>query len=262
MYKNERGYQALLNDVLYKGNHRPDRTGTGTVAVFGRQITFENVAERFPLFTARKIYTKGVIGELCGFVRGATTTQELEKYGCNYWKPWADESGDLGPIYGSQWRNFAGVDQITDLVAGLKADPHSRRHYVTAWNPAELEDMALPPCFVSFQCFVEAGKLSMNVSMRSSDIVIGLPSDVLFHALLLRLLAAEAGLTAGDLTFQLGDTHIYTNHMSAARLIAVRALHQPPTVTIQPTSTVGVLPEHISIDNYNHNDPIKLELSI
>lgn len=267
MYKDEKGYQQLLLDVLNTGIARPDRTGTGATSVFGRQITFEDAENHFPLFTSRKIFTKGVIGELCGFLRGAMSTQELAEFGCNYWSAWAFDRKEenLGPIYGAQWRSFngAGVDQITDLIKNLKDDPCSRRHLVSCWNPQELDDMALPPCFDSFQVYVgNDDTLHMIVRMRSSDLVIGLPSDVLFHALLLKLIAQEVGLHAGDLTFQLGDAHIYNNHLEQARLVATRKLYPPCTATIDDVLTVEVEPGDITIENYQHNDPVHLELSL
>jgi len=266
MYYNEKGYQGLINDVLFNGYPRPDRTGTGTKTVFSRQLTLQNVGKQFPLFTCRKIYTKGVIGELCGFLRGATSTQELESWGCHYWAAWAfdRDEDNLGPIYGSQWRDFdgQGYDQIAELIWGLKHEPFSRRHLVSCWNPNEINEMALPPCFDSFQCHVAEGTLHMTVRMRSSDIIIGLPSDIVFHALLLILLAQEVGLKAGDLTFQLGDTHIYSNHLEQAELLAVRKLHPYATVTVDQTRTVCVHPAHVHIENYIHNDPMKLELAV
>lgn len=266
MYYNEKGYQGLINDVLLNGYYRPDRTGTGTKTVFGRQLTLQNVGEQFPLFTNRKIYTKGVIGELCGFLRGAMSTQELESWGCNYWEPWAfdREEDNLGPIYGANWIDFngQGVNQIQELIENLKTNPYSRRHLVSCWNPPELELMALPPCFDSFQCHVAEGTLHMTVRMRSSDIIIGLPSDIVFHALLLTLLAQEVGLKAGDLTFQLGDTHIYANHLEAAEVLAVRKLHPHATVTVDQVRTVQLEPKHIHIENYVHNAPMKLELAV
>ena len=266
MYKNEKGYQALLTHVIDKGVWRMDRTKVGTLAVFGRQLMFEDVANKFPLFTCRKLSIKGVIGELCGFLRGAQSTQELEQFGCRYWQPWAFDRADanLGPIYGAQWRDFdgQGVDQITDLIARIKADPSSRRHLVTAWNPAELDAMALPPCFHGFQCYVANGVISMVVLMRSADLVVGLPHDVAFHALLLRLIALETGLTAGDLTFQLGDTHIYSNHLEVAADLATRQLHGYPAVLISAKSVVGVLPEDIVIKGYAYNDAVALKVAI
>lgn len=267
MYYNEQGYQALINDILFNGVYRPDRTGTGTKAVFGRQLTFQDVDASFPLLTCRKIYTKGVIGELCGFLRGAMSTQELEEYGCNYWSPWKFEREDmnLGPIYGAQWVDFngQGYNQIQELLGNLKTHPYSRRHLVTAWNPAELDQMALPPCFHGFQCFVAEGKLSMVVLMRSSDAIVGLPSDILFHALLLKLIAQDVKLQAGDLTFQIGDGHIYSNHLMEAHILTGRTLLPPPTVTIDEDATVqGVTPAHIRIEDYVHHLPMKLEVSI
>lgn len=268
MYKNESGYQALILDVLQNGINRPDRTGTGTTAVFGRQIVFEDVAHNFPLFTNRKIYTKGVIGELCAFVRGATSVEELKSWGCNYWDGFAIEDAapdyDLGPIYGAQWREFNGqdCDQLRDVIANLKSNPYSRRHLVSAWNPNELDEMALPPCFHAFQLFVSDGVLDMICLMRSVDICIGLPSDVFLHAMLLKLIAAEVGLIAGDLTFQTGDTHIYNNHLEQALVIAERELCPPCSVTIDQTATVQVAPEHIHITNYTHQPAIKLGISI
>jgi len=266
MYKNETGYQQLLLDVLTNGDSRPDRTGTGTLSMFGQQITFEDIENHFPLFTSRKIFTKGVIGELCGFLRGAMSTQELEAFGCNYWNAWALDchEDNLGPIYGAQWRNFNGdgTDQIAELVSNLKTDPYLRRHLVSCWNPVELDDMALPPCFDSFQVYVAKGALHMIVRMRSSDLAVGLPSDVMFHALLLKLLANEINLESGNLTFWLGDTHIYNNNLEQARLIASRELYPPCTVTIEDVLTVEVEPSDITIKNYEHGPRVPLELAL
>ncbi len=223
----ERQYLALLEDILANGVRRDDRTGTGTLGVFGRQMRFD-LSKGFPLLTTKKLHRKSIIVELLWFLRGETNVRWLQDRGVSIWDEWADADGELGPVYGKQWRSWTApdgrvIDQIVNLVEGLKTNPNSRRHIVSAWNPAEVEDMALPPCHCLFQFFVApdgngGGKLSCQLYQRSADVFLGVPFNIASYALLTMMVAKVCGLQPGEFVHTLGDAHLYLNHLDQARL--------------------------------------------
>jgi thymidylate synthase len=223
----ERQYLALLEDILENGVQRGDRTGTGTLGVFGRQMRFD-LAQGFPLLTTKKLHRKSIILELLWFLRGDTNVRWLQERGVSIWDEWADRAtGELGPVYGKQWRSWSApdgrvIDQIAAVVEGLKANPNSRRHIVSAWNPAEVEDMALPPCHCLFQFFVADGKLSCQLYQRSADVFLGVPFNIASYALLTLMVAQVTGLEPGEFVHTLGDAHLYLNHLDQARLQLAR----------------------------------------
>jgi len=218
----ERQYLDLLADILANGAQRGDRTGTGTLGVFGRQMRFD-LAKGFPLLTTKKLHRKSIILELLWFLRGDTNVRWLQERGVSIWNEWADAEGELGPVYGKQWRSWAApdgrvIDQIAAVVESLKTNPDSRRHIVSAWNPAEVEDMALPPCHCLFQFFVADGKLSCQLYQRSADVFLGVPFNIASYALLTLMMAKVCGLQPGEFVHTLGDAHLYLNHLDQARL--------------------------------------------
>jgi len=218
----ERQYLDLLADILANGAQRGDRTGTGTLGVFGRQMRFD-LARGFPLLTTKKLHRKSIILELLWFLRGDTNVRWLQERGVSIWNEWADAEGELGPVYGKQWRSWAApdgrvIDQIAAVVTSLKTNPDSRRHIVSAWNPAEVEDMALPPCHCLFQFFVADGKLSCQLYQRSADVFLGVPFNIASYALLTLMMAKVCGLEPGEFVHTLGDAHLYLNHLDQARL--------------------------------------------
>jgi len=217
----ERQYLTLLADILENGVQRGDRTGTGTLGVFGRQIRFD-LSKGFPVLTTKKLHLRSIIVELLWFLRGDTNVKYLQDNGCKIWDEWADGNGDLGPVYGKQWRSWAApngqsIDQIANLVEGLKTNPNSRRHIVSAWNPADVEDMALPPCHCLFQFFVADGKLSCQLYQRSADVFLGVPFNIASYALLTMMVAQVTGLEPGEFVHTFGDAHLYLNHLDQAR---------------------------------------------
>ncbi|MFL5296435.1 MAG: thymidylate synthase [Phenylobacterium sp.] len=219
----ERQYLALLEDILTNGVKRGDRTGVGTLGVFGRQMRFD-LSQGFPLLTTKKLHRKSIILELLWFLRGDTNVRWLQERGVSIWDEWADrQTGELGPVYGKQWRSWTApdgrvIDQIAAVVEGLKTNPTSRRHIVSAWNPAEVEDMALPPCHCLFQFFVADGKLSCQLYQRSADVFLGVPFNIASYALLTLMVAQVTGLEPGEFVHTLGDAHLYLNHLDQARL--------------------------------------------
>jgi len=233
-------YLNLLRDILDNGVRRDDRTGTGTLGVFGRQIRFD-LSKGFPLLTTKKLHTRSIFIELLWFLRGETNIGWLKDNGVGIWDEWADENGDLGPVYGKQWRswaapNGASIDQIQKLIHGLKTNPNSRRHIVSAWNPADVDDMALPPCHCLFQFFVADGKLSCQLYQRSADVFLGVPFNIASYALLTIMLAQVVGLEPGDFVHTFGDAHLYLNHLEQAELQLTRAPLPLPTLTVAPKS--------------------------
>lgn len=222
----ERQYLSLLADILENGVQRGDRTGTGTLGVFGRQMRFD-LSKGFPLLTTKKLHRKSIILELLWFLRGDTNVRWLQERGVSIWDEWADETGELGPIYGKQWRSWTApdgrvIDQIAAVVEGLKTMPNSRRHIVSAWNPADVDDMALPPCHCLFQFFVApseqgGGKLSCQLYQRSADVFLGVPFNIASYALLTMMVAKVTGLEPGEFVHTLGDAHLYLNHLDQAR---------------------------------------------
>ncbi|WP_332764150.1 thymidylate synthase [Phenylobacterium sp.] len=217
----ERQYLDLLADILANGVERGDRTGTGTRGVFGRQMRFD-LAKGFPLLTTKKLHRKSIILELLWFLRGDTNVKWLQERGVSIWDEWAAPNGELGPVYGKQWRSWTApdgrvIDQIANVVETLKTTPHSRRHIVSAWNPAEVDDMALPPCHCLFQFFVADGKLSCQLYQRSADVFLGVPFNIASYALLTMMVAKVVGLQPGEFVHTLGDAHLYLNHLDQAR---------------------------------------------
>src|SRR4051794_18967764 len=232
----ERQYLDLLADILANGVQRGDRKGTGTLGVFGRQMRFD-LAKGFPLLTTKKLHRKSVILELLWFLRGDTNVRWLQERGVSIWNEWADDAGELGPVYGKQWRSWAApdgrvIDQIAAVVRSLQTNPDSRRHIVSAWNPAEVEDMALPPCHCLFQFFVADGKLSCQLYQRSADVFLGVPFNIASYALLTLMVAKVTGYEPGDFVHTLGDAHLYSNHLDQARLQLSRTPKPLPTMVI------------------------------
>ncbi|HEX3887886.1 MAG TPA: thymidylate synthase [Phenylobacterium sp.] len=235
----ERQYLDLLADILANGVERGDRTGTGTKGVFGRQMRFD-LSQGFPLLTTKKLHKKSIILELLWFLRGDTNVRWLQERGVSIWDEWADpETGELGPVYGKQWRSWTApdgrvIDQIAAVVEGLKTNPNSRRHIVSAWNPAEVEDMALPPCHCLFQFFVADGKLSCQLYQRSADVFLGVPFNIASYALLTMMVAQVTGLEPGEFVHTLGDAHLYLNHLDQAREQLTREPLPLPVLEIAP----------------------------
>ena len=233
-----RQYLDLLQLVLDDGVERGDRTGTGTRSIFGHQMRFD-LAQGFPMLTTKKLHLKSIIYELLWFLSGDTNIAYLKDNGVSIWNEWADENGDLGPVYGRQWRSWhtpdgRHIDQISQLVAQLKANPNSRRHLVTAWNPSDVDSMALPPCHCMFQFYIADGKLSCQLYQRSADIFLGVPFNIASYALLTLMLAQVCDLDAGDFVHTLGDAHLYLNHLEQAHLQLQRTPDALPSLQINP----------------------------
>lgn len=231
-------YLKLLDRILTEGATKTDRTGTGTKSVFGNQMRFD-MADGFPLLTTKKLHLKSIIYELLWFLRGDTNIHYLQEHGVRIWNEWADENGELGPVYGHQWRswpdyNGGTIDQIQNVVDMIKNHPDSRRMMVTAWNPAEVEQMALPPCHCLFQFYVADGRLSLQLYQRSADTFLGVPFNIASYALLLQMMAQVTGLQPGEFIHTTGDTHLYLNHLDQARLQLTRTPRPLPTMKINP----------------------------
>ena len=231
-------YLELLDRILTEGVKKEDRTGTGTVSIFGNQMRF-NLEEGFPLLTTKKLHLKSIIYELLWFLRGDTNINYLKEHGVSIWDEWADENGELGPVYGHQWRswpdeNGGTIDQIENVVNMIKNNPDSRRMIVSAWNVAEVERMALPPCHTMFQFYVANGRLSLQLYQRSADTFLGVPFNIASYALLLQMMAQVTGLKAGDFIHTTGDTHLYLNHIEQARLQLTRTPRPLPRMVINP----------------------------
>jgi thymidylate synthase len=237
----ERQYLDLLADLLDAGSERSDRTGTGTISLFGRQMRFD-LAQGFPLLTTKKLHLKSIILELLWFLAGAHNVRWLNEQGVTIWDEWADPEGDLGPVYGKQWRSWEApdgrsIDQIANVVHSLKANPYSRRHIVTAWNPADVDQMALPPCHCLFQFYVADGRLSCQLYQRSADVFLGVPFNIASYALLTQMMAQVVGLEPGEFVHTLGDAHLYLNHVEQAKLQLTRTPFAPPQMRINPEKT-------------------------
>ena len=231
-------YLDLLDRILTEGVKKEDRTGTGTISVFGNQMRF-NLEDGFPLLTTKKLHLKSIIYELLWFLRGDTNIKYLKDHGVSMWEEWADENGELGPVYGHQWRswpdeNGGTIDQIQNVVNQIKNNPDSRRMIVSAWNVAEVERMALPPCHTMFQFYVANGRLSLQLYQRSADTFLGVPFNIASYALLLQMMAQVTGLKAGDFIHTTGDTHLYLNHIEQAKLQLTRAPRPLPRMVINP----------------------------
>ena len=231
-------YLNLLNRILTEGTQKGDRTGTGTLSIFGHQMRFD-LRDGFPLLTTKKLHLKSIIYELLWFLRGDTNVRYLQEHGVRIWNEWADENGELGPVYGHQWRSWPDykggtIDQIKNVVEMIKHNPDSRRMLVTAWNPAEVEDMALPPCHCFFQFYVADGRLSLQLYQRSADSFLGVPFNIASYALLLQMIAQVTGLEAGEFIHTTGDTHLYLNHLEQAKLQLTREPRPLPKMKINP----------------------------
>ena len=231
-------YLDLCQRVLNEGTEKHDRTGTGTISVFGHQMRF-NLEEGFPLLTTKKLHLKSIIYELLWFLKGDTNVKYLQDHGVRIWNEWADEHGELGPVYGHQWRSWPDyqgghIDQITQLVEQIKKNPDSRRHIVSAWNVAEVNNMALPPCHTLFQFYVADGRLSLQLYQRSADIFLGVPFNIASYALLLMMMAQVTGLKVGDFVHTFGDAHIYLNHIEQVKLQLSRDTRTLPKMIINP----------------------------
>ena len=234
-----REYHDLLRLVLEKGQERTDRTGTGTLSLFGAQARFD-LRDRFPLLTTKKLHLKSIIHELLWFLRGETNIRYLNEHGVSIWNEWANESGDLGRVYGAQWRDWRGadgtrVDQIAKVIAQIKSNPDSRRLIVSAWNPAEIDGMALPPCHVLFQFYVANGELSCQLYQRSADLFLGVPFNIASYALLTLMMAQVTGLRPGDFVHTFGDLHLYKNHLEQTREQLSRSFRALPAMRLNPS---------------------------
>ena len=263
----ERQYLNLLRDILDNGVRRDDRTGTGTLGVFGRQMRFD-LSKGFPVLTTKKLHLRSIIVELLWFLRGETNIAYLKDNGVRIWDEWADAEGELGPVYGKQWRSWTApdgrvIDQIEKLVHGLKTNPNSRRHIVTAWNPADVDDMALPPCHCLFQFFVADGKLSCQLYQRSADVFLGVPFNIASYALLTMMLAQVVGLEPGDFVHTFGDAHLYLNHLEQAELQLTREPLRLPVMRIAPkTDLFGFELSDFTLEGYEAWPHIKAAVAI
>ena len=261
-------YLDLLQRVLSEGTHKEDRTGTGTISVFGHQMRF-NLAEGFPVLTTKKLHLKSIIYELLWFLKGDTNIKYLTDNGVRIWNEWADASGDLGPIYGYQWRswpdyNGGHIDQISEIIDTIKKNPDSRRIIVSAWNVGAIPQMKLPPCHCFFQFYVADGKLSLQLYQRSADIFLGVPFNIASYALLLKMVAQVTGLQEGDFIHTLGDAHIYTNHLEQVKLQLSRDIRPLPVMKINPDvkSIFDFQYEDFSLEAYDPHPHIKGEVAV
>jgi thymidylate synthase len=256
-------YHHLLQRIIDEGTFKGDRTGTGTTSIFGHQMRFD-LAKGFPLVTTKKLHLKSIIVELLWFLNGDTNIKFLKEHNVRIWDEWADENGDLGPVYGHQWRSWPGkngetIDQITNLIQGIKTNPNSRRLIVSAWNPADVEDMALPPCHSLFQFYVNDGKLSCQLYQRSADTFLGVPFNIASYALLTMMVAQVCDLQLGDFIHTFGDAHLYSNHMEQANLQLSRGCRPLPTMKINPEvkSIFEFKLEDFELCNYDPHPHIK-----
>ena len=261
-------YHELMRHVLAHGAKKEDRTGTGTVSVFGYQMRY-NLAEGFPLVTTKKCHTKSIIHELLWFLKGDTNIKYLKDNGVRIWDEWADEDGNLGPVYGYQWRNWPTpdgkhIDQITQVIDMIKKNPDSRRLIVSAWNVADINQMKLPPCHAFFQFYVADGKLSCQLYQRSADIFLGVPFNIASYALLMMMVAQVCNLQLGDFIHTLGDAHLYSNHIEQANLQLSRELRPLPTMKINPnvTSIFDFTIDDFTLENYNPHPHIKADVAV
>lgn len=261
-------YLDLLSRILNEGEHKGDRTGTGTLSVFGNQMRF-NLRDGFPLLTTKKLHLKSIIYELLWFLRGDTNIHYLQEHGVRIWNEWADENGELGPVYGHQWRSWPDykggtIDQITNVLEQIKHNPNSRRMLVTAWNPAEVEEMALPPCHCLFQFYVTDGRLSLQLYQRSADTFLGVPFNIASYALLLQMMAQVTGLEAGEFIHTTGDTHLYSNHLEQAKLQLTRTPRPLPKMKINPDvkDLFAFKYEDFELVDYNPYPHISAEVAV
>ncbi|UCF38465.1 MAG: thymidylate synthase [Acidobacteriota bacterium] len=261
-------YLGLLETILEKGARKEDRTGTGTISIFGHQMRCD-LSEGFPLLTTKKLHLKSIIHELLWFLAGDTNTKYLEEHGVSIWNEWADENGDLGPVYGYQWRSWTGsngqkVDQISNLIHQIKSNPDSRRHIVSAWNVGDLEQMKLPPCHVLFQFYVAEGRLSCQLYQRSADVFLGVPFNIASYSLLTLMIAQACELQPGEFVHTFGDAHLYLNHLDQARLQLTRKPRQLPRMKLNPDrhSIFDFVYEDFELEGYDPHPHIKAAVSI
>jgi thymidylate synthase len=261
-------YHDLLRHILDKGTRKDDRTGTGTLSVFGYQMRFD-LAEGFPLVTTKKVHLKSVVHELLWFLKGETNIAYLKENGVSIWDEWADENGDLGPVYGKQWRSWETkdgrtVDQIAETVAEIKRNPDSRRLVVNAWNVGELKQMSLTPCHALFQFYIANGKLSCQLYQRSADVFLGVPFNIASYALLTHMMAQVCGLGIGDFIWTGGDTHLYVNHLEQVELQLSREPRALPTLWLNPEvrDIFGFRYEDIRVENYDPHPAIKAPVAV
>lgn len=261
-------YEDLLADVLEHGTPKSDRTGTGTTSVFGRQIRYD-LSRSFPLITTKRVHFKAVALELLWFLRGDSNATWLQERGVRIWNEWADDDGDLGPIYGVQWRSWptpdgGSIDQIADIVDQLKADPDSRRHVVSAWNPGQLAEMALPPCHILFQFYVADGRLSCQLYQRSADLFLGVPFNIASYSLLTLMVAQQTGLEPGEFIWTGGDCHIYDNHIAQVTEQLSRDPYPYPQMRLSrtPQSLFDYQYEDFELVNYQHHPSIKAAVAV
>ena len=261
-------YHELLRLILAQGSRKSDRTGTGTLSIFGHQMRF-HLADGFPLVTTKKLHLRSIIYELLWFLNGDTNVGYLKDNGVTIWDEWADADGNLGPVYGYQWRSWPGrngqkIDQISKVVEQIKSKPDSRRHIVTAWNPADVDQMALPPCHALFQFYVADGKLSCQLYQRSVDTFLGLPFNIASYALLTHMVAQQCDLQVGDFVWTGGDVHLYTNHLDQTRLQLSREPYPLPTLVIKrkPASIFEYKFEDFEVMNYQSHPGIKAPIAV
>jgi thymidylate synthase len=261
-------YQDLLRDILQSGLHKSDRTGVGTRSVFGRHLRFD-LSEGFPLVTTKKLHLKSIIFELLWFLRGETNIRYLNEHGVRIWNEWADENGELGPVYGKQWRAWQAIDgetidQISNVIHAIKNDPDSRRLIVSAWNVGDLKHMALQPCHLLFQFYVGNGRLSCQLYQRSADVFLGLPFNISSYALLTHMIAQQCDLGVGDFQIVIGDTHLYDNHLEQAKLQLTREPYSPPHLKIvrRPSTILDYNYEDFEIENYQFHPRIPAPVAV
>jgi thymidylate synthase len=263
----ERQYLGLLADIMTTGVERGDRTGVGTLSVFGRQMRFD-LEHGFPLLTTKRVHFRSILVELLWFLRGETNVRWLQDRGVTIWDEWADPVGELGPVYGRQWRSWAApdgrvIDQIAAVQRSIRDNPASRRHLVSAWNPADVDDMALPPCHCLFQFYVARGRLSCQLYQRSADIFLGVPFNIASYALLTLMMAEATGLEAGELVHTLGDAHLYLNHLDQAKRQLTREPHPFPTMRLAPKDDIFAFEEEdVVLENYRSHRPIRAPIAI
>jgi thymidylate synthase len=264
----ERAYLDLLQDILANGVEKSDRTGTGTKSVFGRQMRFD-LAQGFPLLTTKKVHTKSIVHELLWFLRGETNVRSLQANGVTIWDEWAREDGELGPVYGKQWRSWPTadgrtVDQLKQVIEGIQRNPDSRRHIVSAWNVGEIPQMALPPCHVMFQFYVANGKLSCQLYQRSADVFLGVPFNIASYALLTHMLAQQCDLVPGDLVWTGGDCHIYDNHRVQVETLLSRDPFPYPALRLlsRPASIFDYELEDFEVVGYEHHPAIRAPVAV
>jgi thymidylate synthase len=261
-------YHELLRHILDKGTRRADRTGTGTLGVFGWQMRFD-LADGFPLLTTKKLHLKSIVHELLWFLAGDTNVRALQANGVSIWDEWADASGELGPVYGRQWRAWEApdgrrIDQIANVIDAMKKNPESRRHIVSAWNPADIDKMKLPPCHALFQFYVADGRLSCQLYQRSADVFLGVPFNIASYALLTMMVAQVCGLRAHEFVHTLGDAHLYINHLEQARLQLERAPRPLPRMALDPSvrSIFDFKFEHFTLVGYDPHPAIKAPIAV